>query len=55
MEKIFRVLPDIVFCIKGTDFRYQAANAAFAERLGLSSGAIGKLVDAGTVALSDKK
>ena len=25
-----------------------------AERLGLSSGAIGKLVDAGTVALSDK-
>ncbi len=44
VEKIFRVLPDIVFCIKGTDFRYQAANVAFAERLGLSSEAevIGK-------------
>jgi 2-methylfumaryl-CoA isomerase len=32
----------------------QHSEEILAERLGLSSGAIGKLVDAGTVALSDK-
>jgi 2-methylfumaryl-CoA isomerase len=32
----------------------QHSEEVLAERLGLSSGAIGKLVDAGTVALSDK-
>ena len=32
----------------------QHSEEVLAERLGLSSGAIGALVDAGTVALSDK-
>ena len=32
----------------------QHSEEVLAEKLGLSSGAIGKLVDAGTVALSDK-
>ena len=35
-------------------FLGQHSEEVLAEKLGLSSGAIGKLVDAGTVALSDK-
>ncbi|MES2657362.1 MAG: AraC family transcriptional regulator [Verrucomicrobiota bacterium] len=34
-ERLFAVLPDVVFCLKDTDFRYRAANHAFAERIGL--------------------
>ena len=35
-------------------FLGQHSEEVLAERLGLSSGAIGKLIDAGTVALSDE-
>lgn len=34
-ERLFAHLPDVVFCLKDRERRYQAANAAFAERLGL--------------------
>lgn len=34
-ESLFEVLPDVVFCLKDCDFRYRAANQAFAERIGL--------------------
>jgi PAS domain S-box-containing protein len=34
-ERLFEVLPDVVFCLKDCDFRYRAANQAFAERIGL--------------------
>jgi len=37
VEQIFRVIPDIVFCVKNTEGVYQAANPAFAHRLGLAS------------------
>ncbi len=37
VEQIFRVIPDIVFCIKDREQVYRSANLAFAERLGLSS------------------
>lgn len=37
VEKIFRVIPDIVFCVKDADRIYRAANPAFAHRLGLVS------------------
>lgn len=36
-ERLFAVLPDVVFCIKDDQRRYRAANRAFAERLGLQS------------------
>jgi PAS domain S-box-containing protein len=35
-ERLFAQLPDVVFCLKDAQRRYQAANAAFAQRLGLS-------------------
>lgn len=35
-ERLFAQLPDVVFCLKDAQRRYQAANAAFASRLGLS-------------------
>lgn len=43
-ERLFAVLPDVVFCLKDSDFRYRAANQAFAVRLGLKDprGLIGK-------------
>ncbi len=34
-ERLFAHLPDVVFCLKDRARRYQAANAAFAARLGL--------------------
>jgi PAS domain S-box-containing protein len=34
-ERLFAVLPDVVFCLKDEEFRYRAANQAFAERIGL--------------------
>lgn len=37
VERIFRVIPDIVFCVKDTEMIYRAANPAFALRLGLGS------------------
>ncbi len=36
-ERLFAVVPDIVFCIKNIDGQYISANPAFAERLGLKS------------------
>ncbi|YCM42151.1 AraC family transcriptional regulator [Verrucomicrobiaceae bacterium 227] len=35
--RIFRVIPDIVFCVKNAERVYMAANPAFAYRLGLVS------------------
>ena len=35
-ERLFAQLPDVVFCLKDAQRRYQAANAAFAQRLGLA-------------------
>jgi len=37
VDRIFRVIPDIVFCVKDADRVYRAANPAFAHRLGLVS------------------
>ncbi len=37
VERIFRVIPDIVFCVKDAQRVYRAANPAFAHRLGLKS------------------
>ena len=37
VDRIFRVVPDIVFCVKDADRVYRAANPAFAIRLGLKS------------------
>jgi PAS domain S-box-containing protein len=34
-ERLFAHLPDVVFCLKDRQRRYQAANPAFAARLGL--------------------
>lgn len=34
-ERLFAHLPDVVFCLKDRERRYQAANQAFAERAGL--------------------
>lgn len=34
-ERLFEALPDVVFCLKDRDFRYRAANQAFAARIGL--------------------
>lgn len=34
-ERLFAHLPDVVFCLKDSQRRYQAANPAFASRLGL--------------------
>lgn len=34
-ERLFAVLPDVVFCLKDSDRTYRAANQAFAERIGL--------------------
>ena len=34
-ERLFAHLPDVVFCLKDNERRYQAANLAFAARLGL--------------------
>jgi len=44
VDRIFRVIPDIVYCVKDEDRIYRSANPAFAERLGLKSEAqvIGK-------------
>ncbi len=46
-EQLFAVLPDVVFCLKDSDFRYRAANQAFAVRLGLKDarGLIGKTAE----------
>lgn len=35
-ERLFAHLPDVVFCLKDAQRRYQAANHAFAARLGLA-------------------
>lgn len=35
-ERLFAHLPDVVFCLKDRQRRYQAANPAFAARLGFS-------------------
>lgn len=35
-ERLFAHLPDVVFCLKDRQRRYQAANPAFARRLGLT-------------------
>lgn len=37
VDRIFRVIPDIVFCVKDAERVYLAANPAFAHRLGLVS------------------
>ena len=37
VDRIFRVIPDIVYCVKDADRIYRSANPAFAERLGLKS------------------
>ena len=44
VDRIFRVIPDIVYCVKDSERIYRSANPAFAERLGLKSEAqvIGK-------------
>jgi PAS domain S-box-containing protein len=34
-ERLFANLPDVVFCLKDRERRYQAANPAFAARIGL--------------------
>ena len=34
-ERLFAHLPDVVFCLKDRDRRYQAANQGFAARIGL--------------------
>ncbi|WP_052573049.1 AraC family transcriptional regulator [Haloferula sp. BvORR071] len=34
-ERLFAVLPDVMFCLKDTDRRYRAMNQAFVERIGL--------------------
>lgn len=34
-EKLFGVLPDVLFCIKDTERRYRGANQAFLQRIGL--------------------
>jgi PAS domain S-box-containing protein len=34
-ERLFAVLPDVMFCLKDTDRRYRALNQAFVERIGL--------------------
>ncbi|BCX50379.1 AraC family transcriptional regulator [Haloferula helveola] len=36
-ERLFAVLPDVLFCLKDRERRYRAANRAFAERLGLKN------------------
>ena len=35
-ERLFAHLPDVVFCLKDGERRYQAANQAFAARIGLA-------------------
>lgn len=35
-ERLFARLPDVVFCLKDRNLRYQAANAAFSSRLGIA-------------------
>ena len=37
VDRIFRVIPDIVYCVKDAERIYRSANPAFAERLGLKS------------------
>ncbi len=37
VDRIFRVIPDIVYCVKDSGRIYRSANPAFAERLGLKS------------------
>jgi len=46
-ERLFAVLPDVVFCLKDSEFRYRAANQAFAVRLGLKDARklIGKMAE----------
>lgn len=46
-ERLFAVLPDVVFCLKDAQRRYRAANQAFAERIGLKDPArlLGKMAD----------
>lgn len=34
-ERLFAVLPDVMFCLKDSDRRYRALNQAFAERTGI--------------------
>lgn len=34
-ERLFAVLPDVMFCLKDADRRYRALNQAFAERTGI--------------------
>lgn len=36
-ERLFAMLPDVVFCLKDAGLCYRAANQAFADRLGLKS------------------
>ncbi|MDB6078519.1 MAG: AraC family transcriptional regulator [Akkermansiaceae bacterium] len=55
-ERLFAVLPDVVFCLKDSERRYRAANQAFAERIGLKDPRklIGRLAeDFFTPALAD--
>jgi len=55
-ERLFAVLPDVVFCLKDGERRYRAANQALAERIGLKDPRklIGKLAeDFFPAALSD--
>lgn len=37
VDRIFRVIPDIVYCVKDMERVYRSVNPAFAERLGLKS------------------
>lgn len=37
VDRIFRVIPDIVYCVKDVERVYRSVNSAFAERLGLKS------------------
>ena len=37
VDRIFRVIPDIVYCVKDVERVYLSVNPAFAERLGLKS------------------
>jgi PAS domain S-box-containing protein len=37
VDRIFRVIPDIVYCVKDVERVYRSVNPAFAERLGLKS------------------
>ena len=40
LDEVFAGVPHVMFCVKGTDGRYVAVNAAFAERAGRSAEAV---------------